>query len=69
LRFEFTGNSFKSESMKDVLLEVIHDAHSSGANIRSVVQDMGPQNIATLKKLGIVCTKKQVTYKVSKFKI
>jgi hypothetical protein len=55
--------------MSAVLLETIKDCSMAGANIKCVVQDMGTQNLATLRKMGIICTRKDMCYKVCKLHI
>jgi hypothetical protein len=50
--------------MAQILIEVIKDAAEAGAKIKCVVQDMGTQNIAALKKLGVSCTRKNMNFKV-----
>jgi hypothetical protein len=49
----FTGNSFSSKTLKDIIFQIIAKAEQIGFHVNFLTSDMGPRNVGLWKLLGI----------------
>lgn len=53
IAYDFTSNSFSADQLYSTIIEIIKRCHNIKITIRAVVSDMGGQNQALWRKLGI----------------
>lgn len=51
--YHFTGNSFNSKTLKDIVFQIISKTEDIGFHINFITSDMGPGNVGFWKLLGI----------------
>lgn len=51
--YHFTGNSFNSNTLKDIIFQIIHDTEELGFHVNFITSDMGAGNTGLWKLLDI----------------
>ncbi|XP_024888895.1 uncharacterized protein LOC112465544 [Temnothorax curvispinosus] len=51
--YYFTGNSFDSETLKEIMFQIIHMSEAIGLRVNSITSDMGSGNMGVWKSCGI----------------